>query len=80
MFSDARTQWKASKDLVISRDDVNLIKGVSVSSMLFDRFLINNNVFVQCFCKVYGNNLFKLKLFHIENISQLTRMVFLLIG
>ena len=31
-------------DLVISRDDDNLVKGVSVSSMLSDHFLININV------------------------------------
>ncbi|KAK2138836.1 hypothetical protein LSH36_2340g00003, partial [Paralvinella palmiformis] len=34
-------------DLVISRDDDNLIKGVSVSSMLSDHFLVDINVSLQ---------------------------------
>jgi len=34
-------------DLVISRDDDNLIKGVSVSSMLSDHFLISMDVSLQ---------------------------------
>ena len=34
-------------DLVISRDDDNLIKSASVSSMLSDHFLININVSLQ---------------------------------
>jgi len=34
-------------DLVISRDDDNLIRGVSVSSMLSDHFLVNINVSLQ---------------------------------
>jgi len=34
-------------DLVISRDDDNLIKGMFVSSMLSDHFLININISVQ---------------------------------
>ena len=34
-------------DLVISRDDDNLVKGVSVSSMLSDHSLVNINVSLQ---------------------------------
>ena len=48
-------------DLVISRDDDNLIKGVSVSSMLSDHFLVNNGVSLQ---KI----MFLPKLFHTETI------------
>ena len=39
-----RTIRYSHLDLVISSDDDNLIKGVSLSSMLSDHFLINTNL------------------------------------
>ena len=59
-------------DLVISRDDDNLIKGVSVSSMLSDNFLININISLQ-------KQSVPSKVIHIENISRFTRRLILLI-
>jgi len=56
-------------DFIIFHDDDNLIEDVSVSSILYDNFLISINV----------SSLFQLNLFHTGNISRSTRMLLLLI-
>jgi len=59
-------------DLVISHDDDNLINGVYLSYCLIISLLT--------LIYLYRNNLFQLMLFHIENINQLTRRLFLMIS
>jgi len=58
-------------ELVTSRDEDNLIKVVSVFSMLSDHFLVNFKVYLQ-------KQTLKQKVFHLEELSRLIRRLFLL--